>query len=130
MSCAHRSYRHKISGLTPRETPGLTPGPTDASSPVIGSQTDALPSASACEGLANTSAPAPASEDQPDAVGAPASEGQPDASERIKDDKHPSPGPKIFQRLWERLILVLIPEPSDEEFEEEPSVVLVPELSN
>ncbi|KAK5620031.1 hypothetical protein CRENBAI_003002 [Crenichthys baileyi] len=81
-------------------------------------------------GLHDTiAAPAHTAEGQPDASAA-ASKGPCNASERIKDDQAPSQGPMISLGLREKLILALVPEPSDEGFEEKPVLVLVPELSD
>ncbi|KAK5603426.1 hypothetical protein CRENBAI_007950 [Crenichthys baileyi] len=67
---------------------------------VIGDPSDASALAQATEGLADASAPA-------------------QATEGLGDPLAPAPGLKAFQGFSERLVLVLVPEPCDEGFEDE-----------
>ncbi|KAK5623014.1 hypothetical protein CRENBAI_021163 [Crenichthys baileyi] len=80
----------------------------DASAQVIGGPADA--SAQATEGLSDASASV-------------------HATERLGDPLGPAPGLKAFQGFSERLDLVLVPEPCDEGFEDEPPPDPVPERS-
>ncbi|KAK5617748.1 hypothetical protein CRENBAI_000698 [Crenichthys baileyi] len=111
-----------------------TEGLDDASTPAQATEglDDASAPAQATEGLDD--APAPVS-----ALGrlnALASQGQPDASGRVEDVKTPTLGPKAFQGFKERLVLVLrfkeelLPDPVTERFEEKLVLILVPEPSD
>ncbi|KAK5619563.1 hypothetical protein CRENBAI_013049 [Crenichthys baileyi] len=124
-----------------------TEGPGDTSAQVIRGPGDASAPAQATEGLGDTSASAHATEGRGDASApgqategpcdpsAPvhATEGLGDASapahstEGVGDPFASAPGLKAFQGFSKRLVLVLVPEPCDEGFEDEPPPEPVPE---
>ncbi|KAK5622994.1 hypothetical protein CRENBAI_021585 [Crenichthys baileyi] len=104
----------------------------DASAQVIGCPADAP--AQATEGPGDASAPAHATEGLGDVSDpAHATAGLSDASapahatEGLGDPSAPVPGLKAFQGFSERLVLVLVPKPCDEGFEDEPPSEHVPE---
>ncbi|KAK5606037.1 hypothetical protein CRENBAI_001583 [Crenichthys baileyi] len=112
---------HATEGLGDASAPAqATEGPVDASAPAHA--TDGLGNASApvhsTEGLGDASAPSHATEGLGDAS-APAH-----ATEGLGDASASATGLKAFQGLSERLVLVLVPEPCDEGFEDKPRLSL------
>ncbi|KAK5602909.1 hypothetical protein CRENBAI_021563 [Crenichthys baileyi] len=129
-STRHRGRLKRDASAQATEGPGdasapaqATEGLSDASAPAHATEGlgDASASAHATEGLRDTSAPAHATEGLGDASAlAHVTEGLGDASAS-------APGLKAFQGFSERLVLVLVPEPCDEGFEDEPPSEPVPE---